>query len=82
MFGAIDATSKDGEGQSRMEAEIEECVPAFPAYPDGTVGNRDFTLKSREKPGKTTLVHGGNSRLSAGLGVTHPKEKTMRKIEN
>lgn len=46
MLGAIDATSKHGEGQSRVEAEVEECVPAFPAYPDGTVGNRGFTLKT------------------------------------
>ena len=45
-MGAIDATSKHGEGQSGVEAEVEECVPAFPAYPDGTVGSRGFTLKT------------------------------------
>jgi len=46
VFGAVDATSKHGEGQSCVEAEVEECMPAFPAYPDGTMGNRDFTLKT------------------------------------
>lgn len=44
MFGTVDATGKHGEGQSGMEAEVEERMPSFPAYPDGTV--EDFTLKT------------------------------------
>lgn len=85
MFGAIDTTSKHSEGQSRMEAEVEERVPAFPADPDGTVGNRDFTLKtigSEKSLEKPHCVHGGNSRPSAGLGATHPKDQNMGKVDN
>lgn len=46
MLGTIDAAGKHGEGQSCVEAEVEERVPAFPADPDGTVGDRDFTFKT------------------------------------
>lgn len=85
MLGAIDATSKHREGQSRVEAEVEERVPAFPADPDGTVGNRSFTLKtsgSEKNLEIPHLVHGGKSRTSAGLEATHPKDKTVGKTDN
>lgn len=85
MLGAIDATSKHREGQSRVEAEVEERVPAFPADPDGTAGNRDFTLKisgSEKNLEIAHLVHSRNSRTSVGLEATHPKDRTMGKMGN
>lgn len=36
VLGAVDAAGKCGEGQGRVEAEVEEGVPAFPADPDGS----------------------------------------------
>lgn len=38
VLGAADAASKHGEGQGRVEAEVQEHVPAFPADPDGAAG--------------------------------------------
>lgn len=82
MLGAIDATSKHREGQSRVEAEVEERVPAFSADPDGTVGNKDFTLKSSGSEKNPEIPHRVHSRTSVGLEATHPKDRTMGKMDN
>ena len=38
VLGAVDAAGEHGEGQCRVEAEVQERVPAFLADPDGAAG--------------------------------------------
>lgn len=49
VLGAVDAACKHREGQSRVEAEIQEHVPPFPADPDGAAGNGGISGQVRTR---------------------------------
>lgn len=70
VFGAIDATSKHGEGQSCVEAEVEERMPAFPAYPDGTLMQDvgDDGGKEAQEHDRCAGIHNGVQELPWVLG--------------
>lgn len=86
VFGAVDATCEHSEGQSCMEAEVQERMPAFPADPDGTVGNGDFILGTNVSGSSMEIgtlvpvqssVYSGNSAPLVGLGAICAKDEIM-----
>lgn len=40
VLDPVDATGKHSEGQCRVEAEVEEHVPSFPANADSAAGEK------------------------------------------
>lgn len=45
VFDSIDATGKHGEGQRRMETEVEKHVPSLPADADSAGRKKKTTQK-------------------------------------
>lgn len=50
VLDSIDATGKHGEGQSRVEAEVEEHVPSLPADADRAV--KEGRAETRQNTGR------------------------------
>lgn len=68
VLGAVDAAGEDGEGQGRVEAEVQQRVPATAADADGAVGDADVT----SEPAPQHRV--GPGLKAAGTGRAGPEK--------
>lgn len=71
VLGAVDAAGEGREGQGRVEAQVQERVPALPADADGAAGSA-----VRQEPAARPGVHPGPGGWARGAPTRRPGHGT------